>query len=306
MKKRYTAFCIAALLAFGACATDELPTPSEPQPGTPEQNEPVSGEVLVKFQSYVSDMLDQMEARTRSGAPATCSGILSVDEVLDLIGGYEIERIFPVDARTEERTREAGLNLWYVVRFNKEYSVEEVIARLSQLGEVQYANPNRKIQRAYSSERKATPLTRETLEMLKRRTSRHACRSLLQRPAASDAVESGQRRHDVHRHGGLPAGEIDRRRRRSVPGGLERLDGRSVDHRRRAGRGCLPDTPPSWPRTSGPTKMKSTVRKKDNDGNGYAGDIHGYNFVTNTGIITWDDLNDTGHGTHKSPASLPP
>ncbi len=44
--------------------------------------------------------------------------------------------------------------------------------------------------------------------------------------------------------------------------------------------------------------MKSTVRKKDNDGNGYAGDIHGYNFVTNTGIITWDDLNDTGHGTH--------
>ena len=38
--------------------------------------------------------------------------------------------------------------------------------------------------------------------------------------------------------------------------------------------------------------------KKDNDGNGYAGDIHGYNFVTNTGIITWDDLNDTGHGTH--------
>ena len=171
MKKEIYGICIAALLAFGACATDELPTPSEPRLETPEQNEPVSGEVLVKFQSYVSDMLDQMEARTRSGAPATRSGILSVDEVLDLIGGYEIERIFPVDARTEERTREAGLNLWYVVRFNKEYSVEEVIARLSQLGEVQYANPNRKIQRAYSSERKATPLTRETLEMLKRRTA---------------------------------------------------------------------------------------------------------------------------------------
>ena len=68
--------------------------------------------MLVKFQGYVSDMLDQMEARTRSGAPATRSGILSVDEVLDLIGGYEIERIFPVDARTEERTREAGRNLW--------------------------------------------------------------------------------------------------------------------------------------------------------------------------------------------------
>ena len=49
MKKEIYGICIAALLAFGACATDELPTPSEPQPGTPEQNEPVSGEVLVKF-----------------------------------------------------------------------------------------------------------------------------------------------------------------------------------------------------------------------------------------------------------------
>ena len=172
MKKQIYGICIAALFAFGACATDELPTPSEPQPGTPEQSEPVSGEVLVKFQSYVSDILDRTEAQTRSGAPATRSGILSVDEVLDLIGGYELERVFPVDARTEERTREAGLNLWYVVRFDdRKYSVEEVIARLSQLGEVQYANPNRKIQRAYSSERKATPLTRETLEMLQRRTA---------------------------------------------------------------------------------------------------------------------------------------
>ena len=37
---------------------------------------------------------------------------------------------------------------------------------------------------------------------------------------------------------------------------------------------------------------------KDNDGNGYAGDVHGYNFVHNSGIITWNDVNDTGHGTH--------
>ena len=46
MKKEIYGICIAALLAFGACATDELPTPSEPRLETPEQNEPVSGEVL--------------------------------------------------------------------------------------------------------------------------------------------------------------------------------------------------------------------------------------------------------------------
>ncbi|MDE5708545.1 MAG: S8 family serine peptidase, partial [Alistipes sp.] len=38
--------------------------------------------------------------------------------------------------------------------------------------------------------------------------------------------------------------------------------------------------------------------KEDNDGNGYAGDLHGYNFVTGSGAITWDDAADTGHGTH--------
>ena len=131
MKRSIYGICTAALLALGACTTDELPAPDKTQPDGTEQTKPVSGEVLVKFKSYVSDILDQTAARTRSGGPATRSGILSVDEVLDLVGGYEIERVFPVDPRTEARTREAGLNLWYVVRFDKEYTVEEVVERSS-------------------------------------------------------------------------------------------------------------------------------------------------------------------------------
>ena len=38
--------------------------------------------------------------------------------------------------------------------------------------------------------------------------------------------------------------------------------------------------------------------KTDGDGNGYDGDLHGYNFVTESGDITWTDANDSGHGTH--------
>ena len=38
--------------------------------------------------------------------------------------------------------------------------------------------------------------------------------------------------------------------------------------------------------------------KQDNDGNGYKGDVYGYNFVFDTGVISWDDVSDTGHGTH--------
>jgi hypothetical protein len=36
----------------------------------------------------------------------------------------------------------------------------------------------------------------------------------------------------------------------------------------------------------------------DNDGNGYAGDVHGYNFVQKSGVITTDSVYDTGHGSH--------
>lgn len=106
----YGIFAIA-FLAFTACTNEELPTPGTGQ-DTPVEHK--SGEILVKFSPYVSKILDKTAAATRSGGPATRSGILSVDEVLDIVGGYQIERVFPVDGRNEERTRESELHLWYV------------------------------------------------------------------------------------------------------------------------------------------------------------------------------------------------
>ena len=37
---------------------------------------------------------------------------------------------------------------------------------------------------------------------------------------------------------------------------------------------------------------------EDNDGNGYIGDVHGFNFVNKTGVITVDNKYDSGHGSH--------
>ena len=154
-----SAFGALSLIAFNACSTEDLAEPSV-STGSESASEPaeMAGEVIVKFDAAVSDMLDERGlAQTRSGAPATRSGIYSVDEVLDMLGECELERIFPVDALHEERTREAGLHLWYVVRFSDKYSVEEVVDRLSALGEVQTATPNRTIKRAYRTDRKPVP-----------------------------------------------------------------------------------------------------------------------------------------------------
>lgn len=42
---------------------------------------------------------------------------------------------------------------------------------------------------------------------------------------------------------------------------------------------------------------KEVANGKDDDGNGYVDDIHGYNFRAD-GPVTWDKKNDSGHGTH--------
>ena len=65
--------------------------------------------------------------------------------MLDLLGGCEVERIFPVDTRYEERTRRAELHLWYAVRFGKEFTVDEVISLAEYGKEVQLEVKNHRI-----------------------------------------------------------------------------------------------------------------------------------------------------------------
>ena len=65
------------------------------------------GQLIVKFDESVSRILEEAGVtKSGIGAPAMRSGVLSVDEILDLVEGYEIERIFPVDSRTEETARQ--------------------------------------------------------------------------------------------------------------------------------------------------------------------------------------------------------
>ncbi|WP_337956009.1 S8 family serine peptidase [Alistipes megaguti] len=90
-----SALSVVALFAFHACSTEDLVEPS----ASNTQSEPteMSGEVIVKFDPAVSDLLDERGlAQTRSNAAATRSGIYSVDEVLDMLG--------EVQAATPNRT----------------------------------------------------------------------------------------------------------------------------------------------------------------------------------------------------------
>ena len=287
MNIRKSIYITAAVLmtAFTACNVAESDVALE-QPKTPELTEDVlSGQLLVRFDPSVSDILDKAGV-TKSGPmmPMTRSGVLSVDEILDLVNGYQIERVFPIDVRTEDKARKEGLHLWYVVRFSEDYPVEKVASDLSQLGEVSRVEFNRTLKRA--SDQKPTPLTMEKLNEL----AANAVSGSFNDPLLPDQwhlVNEGNLRPTKFIKGAdvnvEKAWELSTGDPSIIVAVLD--EGIDVSH---------PDLKASmWVNENEIWKSR-----EDNDGNGYAGDIHGFNFVSNNGVITIDSVYDTGHGSH--------
>lgn len=283
MNKIFTAAVLVAGLA--ACSFDvpqeEISVPSE----TP--SDAVPGQLLVRFDARVADVLDKA-GLTKSGptVPMTRSGILSVDEILDLVDGYEIERVFPVDMRSEAKAREEGLHLWYVVRFDESHPVEAVAADLSRLGEVSRVEFNRTLKRA--NETKAVPLTMEKVRELTSRASGSGFNDPLL-PDQWHLVNNGDLRptkfvKDADVQVEKAWKELGCTGDPSVIVAV--LDeGIDIAH---------PDLKASMWVNEGEI-WRST---EDNDGNGYAGDYHGYNFVRQSGLISVDNQYDSGHGSH--------
>lgn len=291
MKKATYGIFAFALLALAACTTEPL---DEPDIDRQEQQPVVAGELMVKFDPYVSDILERTALATRGGV-STRSGLLSVDEVLDLVGGYQIERVFPVDERTEARTREAGLHLWYMVRFDGEHSPEEVAERFSRLGEVQKVSLNRTIKRAYNAEKKAMPLTRAAMEAMTRISTRAAGYPyddpLL--PAQWHLINRGDMFLKDGAVKSIAGADVQCEEAWKLSEGDPSIIVAVLDEGV-----CL--THPDLQNSLWVNEDEIERSKKDNDGNGYAGDYHGYNFVVGSGIISWDDIADSGHATHVS------
>ena len=252
----------------------------------PSTEEPyASGEILVKFSPEVVSLLEEAGV-VRS--ELTRSGVGSIDELLDIVGGFEISRVFPVDPSHEERTVRDGLNCWYVVRYSGDYTAEEVSRRFSQLGEVQKVNVNRTIKRANT--RKAMPLSKEAYYKMAAST-----RAL--QGSFNDALYAKQWNIEND-------------------GMMAELGGKAVA-------GADVQVVEAWQKTTGDSSVVVAVLDEgiyiehddlkaniwvnpaengtyfeDKDGNGFKGDKHGYNFVNETGRITWDGYYDSGHGTH--------
>ena len=297
MKKKFFYIAMVALVLTGC--SDSLSTidSSEGKADITIPSDAEAGELLIKFAPEMSSILDQAQmSKTRSGM-ATRSGIPSTDEVLDILGSYSFERVFPVDANTEARTREAGLHLWYTVKFDKSTDLKAAAERLKQLGEVTKVQTNGRIKRAYNTDSKRIYLSDKALQQKATRA------------AASGEPDDPGFAYQWH-YRNLGAGNYGFENLNDNQAGAEAgCDVNAVE----AWKTCVgdpsiivavldegvmythPDLAPNMWRNPGETSQGA---KADGDGNGYEGDLHGYNFVEESGNITWSDANDSGHGTH--------
>ena len=299
MKKKFLYTALFALM-LAACSEQELTEqPYTPIGGTEVQlpTDVTSGELLIKFDPAMSEILDRtLKVATRSGGAMTRSGIPSTDEVLDILGTYHFERIFPVDAKNEERTRAAGLHLWYRVKFDENTDLREAANRLGKLGEISKVQGNGHIQRAYK----------------KQNYRSYISESALQQKVASRVVMAGNSFSDP----GL-----------ATQWHYANSGSNLFDYQNELGNGseigCDVGCMEAWKKCTGDPSIIVAVLDEgvmnthpdlagniwvnegeelyadtDADGNGYKDDKYGYNFVSNTGIISWTEASDTGHGTH--------
>ena len=288
MKTRLFIYSALFALSLSSCNDNDMPVIPEVPENTPSLSvDAIDGELLIKFSPAMTGILDNSFATRAAGAgKATRSGIPSTDEVLAILGAYSFERVFPVDPRTEERTREAGLHLWYKVCFDENVDLDDAVKQLAKLGEISKVQCNKRIYRIDNRvAKKALPV--------------NATRAARNSSSFDDPKLPFQWGYSNN-------GEYD----------FEQPWAGAI-------KGCDVGCEDAWTMCTGDSSIIVGVMDEgvhwehpdllaniwvnedeeyasglDNDGNGYKGDRYGYNFASDRGYISTTSTNDTGHGTH--------
>lgn len=288
---------------MAACTSD----PMEEQPGgnsAPENipahkivNTSVSAEqgtLLVYFDDEsVGQIENEVALAAKTRAAVTRSGLVNVDEVLSALHVTSLRRVFPYNAKNEAGARAAGLHKWYVVGFDADADLDEAARQLAAVSEVEHVQFNTKLQMA--DDYKPAPL----------RAGVAAASTPVVAPVFNDPELWRQWHYVNYGNTGIAqtsrvGADINVRDAWKLTGGDPSVIVAIVDQ---GVKYSHPDLAANmWVNTA----EKNGVEGEDDDNNGYADDVHGYNFVTG-GAISWDIPHydkdgkydgDSGHGTH--------
>ncbi|MBR5592484.1 MAG: S8 family serine peptidase [Bacteroidaceae bacterium] len=288
MKTRLFIYFALLALTLSSCndndITNDVPGESETTPSF--TLDAIDGELLIKFSPEMTTILDNCFAtRAAFAGMATRSGIPSTDEVLAILGAYSFERVFPVDPRTEERTREAGLHLWYKVCFDENVDLGVAVKELAKLGEISKVQCNKRIYRIDNR------VARESLPIGVTRAANGLPFNDPSLPLQWGYINKGGYNFGKSWAKVIAGCDVGCEEAWTLCTGDSSIivgvmdEGVHWEH---------PDLNANiW--VNEDEEYASSV---DNDGNGYKGDRYGYNFATDRGYISTTSTNATGHGTH--------
>ena len=232
-----------------------------------------AGKLLIKFNEKATLALESAKSND-----ITRSNIEPLNMALTNIGATSVERLFTVDPRHEERTRQMGLHRWYVVCFDSEEQLEKAGKALAEVAEVDIVQYNSTLSYQPSAVIEAEmPTTR----------------------LAVDAVNDPYFKDQWHYY--------------NTGSGIHEKQVAGMDvNVKEAWLHCTGDpsiivavidggvdyTHEDLAANMWVNSGEIANNGIDDDHNGYTDDIHGWNHQTTDGQISWDKPGDDGHGTH--------
>lgn len=245
------------------------------------------GELLVKFSDEAIAAVETGVTRTE----ATRTGLQRFDAALTDIEAVSLERVFPDIPKHEAQARAFGLQLWYVVKFNPEVSLATAARKLAAADEVAYVQYNNRIVENYDREESIPydqvrsgnyiPADTRINVMAKFNDPRLKDQWHYKNTGDESLVKPIKAGSDINLE---PAWELCTGDPSIIVAVMDQ--GVVYNHEDLAANMWINE------------KELNGASGVDDDGNGYADDIYGYNFVTNSGKITWNNPDDSGHGTH--------
>lgn len=247
------------------------------------------GSLLVKFSEEATL---SFEGASRSGG-VTRSNIEKLNEILLGINATAIERVFPVNIKTEEDARRAGLHRWYSVYFDKNQSLEEAAKLLAEVEEIDVVEFNTRYEHPVMKPNfqpfDVAPATRLATPEFND--------ALLYRQW--DMINTGDKSVNKYAVAGYDINVSEAwKYTTGDPSVVVAVIDQGIDYTHE-------DLAANMWINSGEVPDNGI----DDDNNGYVDDVYGYNFV-DSGEVTWHkyypntnnernhNYGDVGHGTH--------
>ncbi len=290
---------MSAVLALGACTQDLTEQGVGDGSGDGDKGavivnaaaDALRGEILVKFRPEAEQAL-----ASASRVDAVQSGVEGLDAVLATIGTKSVAPVFKTTERNGAAVREAGLHLWYRVRFDESAELSDVASALARVPQVRAVQFNTRAKKAVVGESRyfnpaSAPETRAA--------------AIFNDPVLGyqwHYINTGNTSLSPYFKAGADVNCAEAWR---VCAGDPSVVVAVVDE------GVTYTHPDLNANMWTNAAEANGVAGVDDDGNGYIDDIYGFNFVrerdgngyltdayVDGGAISWDKAEDSGHGTH--------